>query len=487
MSVIFIPVYIKFMGIESYGIVGVFGSLLALFSVLDFGLGATMTREMARLSVTDASGRQARVLARTLETIYWTVALCLGAAVVLLAGPIANHWVKPGQLSPHEVKQALMIAGAVVALRWPVSFYAGGLRGLDQQPILNLIQSVIATVRGVGAVVVLWAIAPTIQAFFTWQIVVSGLEVSGLAGALWRWLPGSGFFATFSFDHLKQVWRFSAGMTAIGLVTLLLTQTDKIILSKMLTLEQFGYYSLAWTVSAIILRLIDPINAAVYPTLTRLVAQRDESRLIEVYHKSCQTEVVLLVPAALTLALFSDVVLTVWSSDAQLASNTGPVLSILVIGTCLNGFMHVPYLAQLAHGWTSLAFGQNLVSVVVLVPLMVVFTHYFQGIGAAWVWVMLNSGYVLIAVHIMHRHILKSAKWDWYRNDIAAPTVAALAVVLIAKVMVPAGWPVLLLTGYVLVTAVLACLAAILVTEFPRAKVLAGYRLLQERAATKTW
>ena len=53
--------------------------------------------------------------------------------------------------------------------------------------------------------------------------------------------------------------------------------------------------------------------------------------------------------------------------------------------------MHIPYLAQLAYGWTSLAFYQNLISVIILVPLMVLFTQSYQGIGAAYVWVILNA------------------------------------------------------------------------------------------------
>ena len=191
MSVIFIPLYIKFMGIEAYGLVGVFASLLALFSVLDMGLSATMTREMARLSALDPTGRDARGLARTLEVIYWSVALLLGLAVIALAGPIAEYWVKPDRLEPAVVKQALMITGGVVALRWPVAFYSGGLRGLDRQPLLNLILCACATLRGLGSVLVLWLISPTIQAFFMFQIIVSAVETSCLVAALWWSLPSA--------------------------------------------------------------------------------------------------------------------------------------------------------------------------------------------------------------------------------------------------------------------------------------------------------
>ena len=426
MSVIFIPLYIKFMGIEAYGLVGVFASLLAVFSVLDMGLSATMTREMARLSALDPSGRETHGLSRTLEVIYWSVAILLGVAVIGLAGPIADYWVKSERLDPGVVKQALVITGGVVALRWPVAFYSGGLRGLDRQPLLNLIQSLCSTLRGLGSVAVLWLISPTIQAYFSYQIVVSAIETSCLAVALWRSLPGGKTGSTFSLAHLKRVWRFSAGMTGISVMALLLTQTDKIILSKMLSLELFGYYTLAWQVSSTLMQIVRPIDSAVYPTLTRLVSQESEQELHNLYHRSSQMETVLVAPAAAMLALFSDAILMLWSGHPELASNTGPILSILAVGYCLNCFMHIPYLAQLAYGWTSLTFYQNLVSVMVLVPLMVLLTQLYQGIGAAYVWVILNAGYVLISIHIMHRRILKNAKWDWYIYDVGLPTVATL-------------------------------------------------------------
>jgi len=77
MSLIFVPLYVHFMGIESYGLVGVFASLLAIFGLLDMGLSATMTREMARLSALPDSAQHARDLTRTLEILYWGVAVCI--------------------------------------------------------------------------------------------------------------------------------------------------------------------------------------------------------------------------------------------------------------------------------------------------------------------------------------------------------------------------------------------------------------------------
>lgn len=62
MSLAFIPLYIHFMGIEAYGLVGIFITLLTVFGLLDMGLSATLNREMARLSVCHEKTQEMRNL-----------------------------------------------------------------------------------------------------------------------------------------------------------------------------------------------------------------------------------------------------------------------------------------------------------------------------------------------------------------------------------------------------------------------------------------
>ena len=45
-----VPVYIKFLGIEAYGLIGFYAMLQGMLVVLDFGLGQTLNRELARYS-----------------------------------------------------------------------------------------------------------------------------------------------------------------------------------------------------------------------------------------------------------------------------------------------------------------------------------------------------------------------------------------------------------------------------------------------------
>jgi O-antigen/teichoic acid export membrane protein len=421
-----VPLYIYFMGIEAYGLVGFFVVLQGLFSLLDMGLSATLSREMARLSALRDTAQEMRNLLRTLETVYWVVAVVIGLVVIILAAPIAHHWVQPGQLSSETVKKAVMLMGIGMALQWPFSLYAGGLMGLQRQVMLNGLNAVMTTIRGAGAVLILWLVSPTIEAFFGWQIFSSALRVFLIAAFLWGSLPATGKAAGFKVNLFRNIWHFAAGMTGITAMALILSQLDKILLSRLLTLKMFGYYTLASTAASVIGYIVSPCFNAIYPRLTQLVALDNQTDLKEIYHRGCQLVSVLILPTAIVISLFSHEILSLWTRNQTIAENTSLILSLLVIAGTLNGLIYLPYALQLANGWTSLTFYANAISVVIMVPIIILLTLHFGAVGAAIALIIFNSGYVLFAIPIMHRYLLPGEKWRWFREDVGLPLLVAL-------------------------------------------------------------
>jgi O-antigen/teichoic acid export membrane protein len=443
MSIIFVPVYIRFMGIEAYGLVGMFVTLLALFALLDMGLSNTLNREMARLSVRKDGAEEMIDFLRTLEIPYWIMAGLISLTVIVVSPLIAYHWVQVKSLPPATVRSAITIMGIAIAFQWPLNLYSGGLMGLQRQVSLNSINIFVATCRGLGAVFVLWFVSPTVMAFFLWQIVISAGQTGLVALSLWRHLPKIGRRPSFRIDLLKKVWRFAVGVSGITMLGTILTQLDKVILSRMLTLDMFGYYTLAGVVGISLYRLVNPVYTATYPQMTNLVSLKKWEALTELYHKSAQLVSVLILPAAVVIALFSKEILLLWTRDTVTAENTYLVASILVVGWALSGVMFVPYALQLANGWTRLSFFMNLGSVVVLAPLTVILARFYGAKGAAAVWVIVNSGSFLIGIPLMHRRLLPFEKWRWYGQDVGLPLAAVLVVVIFFRFLfqIPLGAP----------------------------------------------
>lgn len=72
-----------------------------------------------------------------------------------------------------------------------------------------------------------------------------------------------------------------------------------------------------------------------------------------------------------------------------------------------------------------------------LVPLMIALTKWYGAVGAASVWVILNVGYILFALPIMHRRLLPTEKWRWYSIDIGLPFGVALLVAGAFRLILP--------------------------------------------------
>ena len=428
MGLVFVPIYIKFIGIESYGLIGIFTTLQIIFGLLDVGLGSTLTREMARLSALPNREQEMRNLVRTLEIIYWSVAVFVGVVVVSLSPVISGHWIKAGNLSVKTVEYSLLIMGFVMVFQLPSGFYSGGLMGLQKQVLLNSINICISTLRGAGAVLVLWLISPTIYAFLIWQLLIGILNVILIAIFLWRSLPSSENASVFQKQLLSGVWKFAAGMSGNSIFGVILTQMDKVILSKILPLDLFGYYMLASMVGMSLSRLYTPVFFSIYPRLTQLVSINNVDELKRFYHSVSQFFAVLILPAAVVIAFFSYEVVLIWTQNPITAEKTHLILSIMICGTALNGLMNPPYALQLAFGWTRLAFFKNVVAVIILAPSIVYLTKFYGVYGAASVWLLLNVGYILFEIPIMHKKLLHKEKWTWYLEDVFRPLVICVLI-----------------------------------------------------------
>lgn len=438
MSFIFVPLYISFLGIEAYGLVGIFATLVALFSLLDLGLSTTIKRELACLVVQSGKGQEMRDLLRTLEVLYWLIAVLIGVTLIVIAPLIVNYWVNVEKLSHHSVKHAIMLMGIGMIFQWPLILYSGGLQGLQRQVLLNSIDVGISTCRVLGSILILWLISPTVEAFFTWQMIVNAIHVISVAIFLWRSLPKTDNRPHFKKKLLQNIWRFAAFISGSTVLAAVTTQLDKVILSRMLSLEIFGYYSLANVVALNIYRLINPIASAVWPRLANLVSIGDKNQLIKLYHQASQLVAILILPAMSVIVFFSKELILLWTQNHLIAENTNILVTMLIIGATLNGITSIPYGLQIAFNWPKLTFFANLFSAVLFIPLIIIFIYLFGAVGAASVGIVLNGGYIIFAIPIMHKRILQEEKWRWYREDVGIPFFMSVAVAGIFRLLIPA-------------------------------------------------
>jgi O-antigen/teichoic acid export membrane protein len=425
---IVVPIYLQLLGIEGYALIGFFVTLQGALRILDLGLASTVNRELARYSVSPALAVESKDFARTFEVFYWIVAAFIAAGLWALSPAIARHWLQDGALPDGILVDAVRSMGLLAAAQWPLSLYQGALLGLERQPLLNAIRASMATITAAAGVLALIFIQRSVTVFFLSQLAVAVVHVLVMKLALWRSLPRTGAAPRIRVRLFSGVYRFALGVSGITICSLVLTQADKVVLSKALTLEQFGYYSLASVAASALAAMNAPVFNAVFPRLTVLVAQRHEVTLRPLFRLASQAVAVATVPVALVIALFASEIVTLWTREAATGYQVGPILSILIIGTAFNTLMNLPYALQLAHGWTRLAFGINFIFALLIVPALLTAVAREGALGAAAVWAVLNLTYVLVGVPATHRRLFGDTGWYWFA-DVMRVLVAALAVV----------------------------------------------------------
>ena len=435
----FLPLYVKYLGTEALGLIGVFTLLQTWLTLLDLGITPTLNREMARFSAGGHSAQSIADLLRSLEVVGAALALAIAVVLWAASGYLARNWLQSERLPVGVVAQALAVMGLVIALRFFEGIYRGALLGLQRQVFYNTVNAALATARHVGAAAIVAFVSPTIRAFYLWHGAVSVVAVIALGVAVHHSLPPTPAAPKLSTDALAGVRRFAGGMLAITCLSLLVSQVDKVLLSRLLPLGEFGYYTLAATLAGALTLAVSPILQTIYPRLVELVTTDDQSRLAATYHQGSQLVAVTTVPAMLLLTVFPWGVVYAWSGQGQLATQTAPLLFPLALGTFLNALMWMPYQSQLAHGWTSLTIKINVVAVTIIVPAILWLVPKYGAPAAAWLWMALNAAYVLVAIHFMHRRILRGELRRWYVEDIVAPLGGGVLVTMLIAPFAPAA------------------------------------------------
>ncbi len=429
-GVVMAPVYLSYMGAESYGLIGFFTMMAAWFQLLDMGLTPMLLRETARFRGGAVGIETLRLLLRALVSLFGSLAVLGAAVIVSFSTEISLHWLSAQRLSATEVARAVMLMGLAVPLRWMSGLFRSVVNGFEHQVWLGAFSVVIATARFIGVLLVFSVLGTSPVYFFAYQLAVAATELAGLMAMTQKLVGFRIPRGTFSWRVLTSNMTFSFTIAFATTIWVMMTQADKLILSKALPLSGYGVFSIAIVAAGAIFSISGPIAQAVMPRLTRLVAEQDEDGAARFYSSATQIICVLTVPAVVLAAFFAMPLLFVWTGKAMLARQASSILSLYALGNGCVVLSSFAYYIQYAKGDLYLQFVGQAIMVAVLLPLLIVEAERHGGVGTGAVWAGVNAAYFLGWVPLVHARVLKGQHVAWMMRDIL-PIVVPTAV---------AGW-----------------------------------------------
>ncbi len=426
-GILILPFYLGHLGAEVYGLIGFFTVLQAWLQLLDAGLSPSLVRAVAHQQGAgdgDSAGR----LLRSFELMFLPMALTSCTLIYLLSPWIATHWLNARTLQPEVLINCIALMGVVIALRLYSTLYKSGIQGLEQHGWLNAANVLIATLRYFGGLVLVSQFSQDPEDFFKFQVAVGLIETLAFATRAWQQMPVARWSTGLDWRLVRPILPFAASMSFSAVLWIVLTQMDKALLSRLLPLDQYGYFSLIALITTGILMLTNPLVQTLLPRLTVLMAEGRRDDMHVLFLAANRFVCTFLFPLAAVIALHAQPLILGWTGDAEAANWSRSILSWYALGSAIMAASAFQFYLQYAYGQMRLHLWYSLVSAVITVPTLFLAIHYQGVYGAALAWFFLRAVSFAIWPMIVHQRLAPGIHGQWLRDilRISAVTAAGL-------------------------------------------------------------
>ncbi len=344
-GIVAIPLVTLMLGTEALGLVGVYSTLLAMLGVFDLGLPVAANHRLAVLIGRNAAPAEQAVLVRTLEMLFWGMGAVFLVIGFGLRGMLASSWLNASVVPRPTIDAALGAMIATVAVRFPISFYTNILFAHDRHVFPNVVTATSAVLRITASAVALVSFDIGIIGFFVIQLIGSMVEVALLTFGVWNKQPQ--WLVAPRLAVLRDIGAMAGGLTLVSLSAVALSQIDKIVLSRVLSLGDFGLYSAGYTLAAGLVALSYPIGNAIFPQLSRaLDAKSAETKRI--VQAATELTSLIVIPIGSVLIVLTEPLLRLLFLVKPLPETLASILPLMIAGAIAQGFVTLPHLYQVA-------------------------------------------------------------------------------------------------------------------------------------------
>lgn len=424
-GILVLPLYLQELGAEAFGLVGFFTLILSWLQLLDLGMTPTLGREVARLKDDVVNHHELRTVVRSLEVVFIGIAIITTIAIFLARDWLSTDWLNIQNLNVDLVTQCVGLMAFIVGVRWLSSLYKSGIMAYEQQVWANIFDSAVVTLRFPIALAVIVISEGNVLFYFVFQLVLALIECLIYSWKLKQIMPITVKEVSFSKVSLIRIAPFALAIGYTTGIWVFITQLDKLLLSKLLTLTEFGYFTLIATLSGGIMFLSGPVGRAVLPRMTNLLAQNKEEEMLAIYLNATKVVAAVVAPIVLAISFYPKAVVYIWTGDIEASEWTAEVLPLYVLGYGLLTVGAFQYYLQYAHGKLRQHVIYNTASAAISIPLIFYAAYTYGALGVAWVWLLFRIVSLLFWAPYVHHLFAPGVHRNWILTCVLPPVVSS--------------------------------------------------------------
>jgi O-antigen/teichoic acid export membrane protein len=333
-----IPIMIKGMGTERFGVLALMWSFIGYFSLFDLGLGRALTNLVAR-SLTKEQNN--------IPSLIWT-----GFSLLILLGIVGGltifasaPWLVRGILKiPFELQDESLTALYLIAAIFPFVItqagFRGVLEGLQRFDIVNGVSVTFGIFSFAGSLFVLpfskhlgmLAAVVIVGRLMGWMVSL---------GFCFKLIPNLQYWRLPEFDVARRLLTFGGWMTVTNVVGPLMVYLDRFLIGAWLSVAAVAYYTTPYDVVTKLWIIPGALVGALFPLFSTSQATNPNHNK-RLFSLGVKYIYIALYPLTLLIVAFAREGLTFWL-DAIFSAQSSVVLQWLAVGVLINSLAHVPF------------------------------------------------------------------------------------------------------------------------------------------------
>jgi len=400
-----IPLLIKGMGADRFGVLTLAWAVVGYFSLFDLGLGRALTKLVAE----KLGAEQAEDIPRLICTALALMGM-LGIIGALVAASISPWLVYDILKIPQALQGETLNAFYLLSLSIPVVISAIGLRGVleahQRFDLTNIVRIPLGIFTFLGPLIVL----PFSNSLFPMVAVLVGVRIltCGVFLALClRQVPALRHNIKPQRAMVRPLISFGSWMTVTNIVGPLMVYLDRFLIGALISVTAVAYYATPYEVVTKLWLISGALIGVLFPAFSTTLVQ-NRARTARLFGRGINYIFLALFPLSLIIVTLAHEGMTLWLG-VEFADNSSFVLQWLAIGVFINSIAQIPFALVQGAGRPDLTAKMHIVEL----PFYLLTLWWLLGVygikGAAIAWVA-RVGIDTLILFVMVRWLLPNTK-----------------------------------------------------------------------------
>lgn len=402
-NLVIVPLFLRKIGAERFGVLAIIWLFIGYFSVFDLGLSRATANHMAKLCDL-----------RDKAEIFWTaillnagIGICGGVVLYFVGGAVFHYVFK----MPPSMRASVLSMMPWLAVSIPISTVTGVLTGVlegcERFLLLNGLQVFGSILLQLVPLIVAFVHGPELGWLIAAAILTRVATTLPLIAAV-LWTIPLGRPRRPRRNSAAALLGYGAWVTVSNVIDPIFASIDKFMIGGISGLASVTYYSVPERVA----RRVSIFPGAVARTLFPRFSAGNEQDARVTAMRALTTLLAAMTPLTVVMVLVVRPFLAHWI-DPSFAALAAPVGAVVSISVFVNGLAYVPYAFLDARGRPDLTAKFHMIEILPHLVLLWFGLHRFGLIGGAWAVVFLSS---LDAALLFWKSALRiTAMWPFWQ------------------------------------------------------------------------